>query len=369
MREKRYEELVPYVEQAKQGSEDAFAYLYEATIEPTRYFVYNFCKNRNKVEDLLQEIYLEVYRSLPSLEDNMAFCAWQRQITYHCCVKSIKENEEAFIGDDNIEFIKSLTDSSETPQDVVLQNEKSELLNRCIQKLPEKQRAALLLYSFQQMRMKEIGKVLDCKENAVKNLLFNARKNLKKQIEMLPQEERDVLNIRSFGVFTLYPFLRESLTYASKKGVKQGTLMIKKAVMGAAVAAGVGITGVLVFGSTDLPEQDFHEIQLKSPDRETHDLSGLRIPKKKVKKTLPVSVPVNVTRIRGDKKKERLEIYVTGDVNFESTFAKDKKGKIFRPESYSSQKKVLYFSVFVNDFELHLKSKDGTTEIFDFRQK
>ena len=36
MREKRYEELVPYVEQAKQGSGDAFAYLYEATIEPTR---------------------------------------------------------------------------------------------------------------------------------------------------------------------------------------------------------------------------------------------------------------------------------------------------------------------------------------------
>ena len=48
MREKRYEELVPYVEQAKQGSGDAFAYLYEATIEPTRYFVYNFCKNRNR---------------------------------------------------------------------------------------------------------------------------------------------------------------------------------------------------------------------------------------------------------------------------------------------------------------------------------
>ena len=69
MREKRYEELVPYVEQAKQGSEDAFAYLYRRSDHRmTRYFVYNFCKNRNKVEDLLQEIYLEVYRSLPSLK-------------------------------------------------------------------------------------------------------------------------------------------------------------------------------------------------------------------------------------------------------------------------------------------------------------
>lgn len=369
MREKRYEELVPYVEQAKQGSEEAFAYLYEATIEPTRYFVYNFCKNRNKVEDLLQEIYLEVYRSLPSLKDNMAFCAWQKRITYHCCVKSIKENEEAFIGDENIEFIKSLTDDSETPQDIVLQNEKTELLNECIQKLPEKQRAALLLYSFQQMKMKEIGKVLGCKENAVKNLLFNARKNLKKQIELLSPEERDVLNVRSFGFFTFYPFLRESLSYASRTGAKQGSLLLKKVVMGAAVAAGAGITGVFVFGGTELPEQEFHEIRLESPGLDTHDLSGIRIPKKKEKKTVPVAVPVNVSSIKADKKKERLEIHVSGDVNYETTFAKDKKGKIFRPESYSPQKQVLYFSIYVNDFELHLKSKDGTTEIFDFRQK
>ncbi|MBS7007178.1 RNA polymerase sigma factor [Anaerostipes sp.] len=368
MREKRYEELVPYVEQAKQGSEEAFAYLYEATIEPTRYFVYNFCKNKNKVEDILQEIYLEVYRSLPNLKDSMAFCAWQRQITYHCCVKSIKENEEAFIGDENIEFIKSLTDESESPQDVVLQNEKSELLEKCIQQLPEKQRAALLLYSFRQMRMKEIGDVLDCKENAVKNLLYNARRNLKKQIAELPKEDREVLNIRSFGFFTLYPVLRNTLSYSSKKGAKQGVLALKKIIVGAAVAAGAGAAGVLLFGGEELSEQDFGSLKFSGPQLETKDLSGITIPKKKVIKK-QVYVPVDVSKIKISKKREQIEIYVTGDVDYKGTYAETVGGKKVKPQEFNGEKKVFYFSVFMKDFVFHLKSKSGTEEVFDFRQK
>lgn len=368
MREKRYEELVPYVEQAKQGNEDAFAYLYEATIEPTRYFVYNFCKNKNKAEDLIQDIYLEVYRSLPSLKDSMAFCGWQRQITYHCCVKSIKENEEAFIGDENVEFIKSLADNSETPQDVVLENEKSELLHRCIQKLPEKQRAALLLYSFQQMKMKEIGEALGCKENAVKNLLFNARKNLKKQIEMLPAEDREVLNIRSFGLFTLYPLLRESLVYSSKKGAKQGILALKKLAIGATVAVGAGTAGVLLFDGEELPKQSFSQMELEAPQWETKALAGIKIPKKEVVKK-PVYVPVNVRDMKVSKNKEQIEIYVSGDVDYEGTFAETVGGKKLKPKNYDPEKKVFYFSIYEKDFALHLKSKDGTEEVFDFRKK
>lgn len=368
MREKRYEELVPYVEQAKQGDGQAFAYLYEATVEPTRFFVYNFCKNRNKVEDLLQEIYLEVYRSLPSLKDSMAFCAWQRQITYHSCVKSIKEHEEAFIGDENVEFIKSLTDDSETPQDVVLENEKSELLHKCIQKLPEKQRAALLLYSFQQMKMKEIGEALGCKENAVKNLLFNARKNLKKQIEMLPAEDREVLNIRSFGLFTLYPILRESLAYSSKRGAKQGILALKKLVIGATAAVGAGTAGVLLFGGEELPEQSFSKMALEAPQWETKELSGIRIPKKEERKK-PVYVPVNIRDMKVSKSKEQIEIYVSGDVDYQSTFAETAEGKKLKPSKYDPKKQVFYFSIYVKDFAFHLKSKDGTEEIFDFRKK
>lgn len=46
--EKFYEELSPYVERAKQGDQDAFEHLYQATYDMTKWFVLNFCKDKNE---------------------------------------------------------------------------------------------------------------------------------------------------------------------------------------------------------------------------------------------------------------------------------------------------------------------------------
>ena len=78
--EKFYEELSPYVERVKQGVQDTFVYLYQATYDMTKWFVLNFCKDKNEAEDIIQEIYLDVYRYLPDLKNNLAFCAWQRKM-------------------------------------------------------------------------------------------------------------------------------------------------------------------------------------------------------------------------------------------------------------------------------------------------
>ena len=79
--EKFYEELSPYVELVKQGDQDTFEYLYQATYDMTKWFVLNFCKDKNEAEDIIQEIYLDVYRYLPDLKNNLAFCVWQRKIS------------------------------------------------------------------------------------------------------------------------------------------------------------------------------------------------------------------------------------------------------------------------------------------------
>ena len=57
--EKFYEELSPYVERVKQGDQDTFEYLYQATYDMTKWFVLNFCKDKNEAEDIIQEIYLD----------------------------------------------------------------------------------------------------------------------------------------------------------------------------------------------------------------------------------------------------------------------------------------------------------------------
>lgn len=65
----------------------------------------------------MQEIYLEVFRFLPSLKDNMAFCAWLRSVAYHCCLKAVRKQKETSIGDEKVEHIKKLLNQKPLPSD------------------------------------------------------------------------------------------------------------------------------------------------------------------------------------------------------------------------------------------------------------
>ena len=174
--EKFYEELSPYVERVKQGDQDTFEYLYQATYDMTKWFVLNFCKDKNEAEDIIQEIYLDVYRYLPDLKNNLAFCAWQRKISYRCCIRVSKQKKDVVVGDSVIETIDHMAEKDSEPQEAVLKDEKNQLLFQCISNLPIKQKAAVIMSGFWQMKMREIAEVMDCDINAVKNLLYHGKR-------------------------------------------------------------------------------------------------------------------------------------------------------------------------------------------------
>ena len=174
--EKFYEELSPYVERVKQGDQDTFEYLYQATYDMTKWFVLNFCKDKNEAEDIIQEIYLDVYRYLPDLKNNLAFCVWQRKISYRCCIRVSKQKKDVVVGDSVIETIDHMAEKDSEPQEAVLKDEKNQLLFQCISNLPIKQKAPVILSGLWQMKMREIAEVMDCDINAVKNLLYHGKR-------------------------------------------------------------------------------------------------------------------------------------------------------------------------------------------------
>lgn len=368
-RENTYEKLCPYVERAKNGDDQAFEYLYHNTYEMTRNFVSNFCKDKNDVEDILQEIYMEVYHSLPILKNNMAFYAWHRQITYHCCLKSVRKQKADIIGDEKIEFIKSLMEDSMQPQDVILQNEKAEILNECIQKLPEKQRAAMILNVIQQLKMREVAEILDCNVNAVKNLLYHGRKNLKKQIEALPREDRESLGLRSFGFFSLYPVLRSSLAEMGKTESGRQALLAKKIIAGVLTACGAGAAGVLLLNRDTLPVHSFQSVQTPTIVLETSSLKGIRIPKAEPKPVQKSTEPtVSLKHLGEDRASDRIVIRAGGDIDYHSTYLQRKDGERVLAASYDPQKKIIYFPMQKDTFILHLVGKDGKQRLFRYRK-
>jgi RNA polymerase sigma-70 factor (ECF subfamily) len=61
---------------------------------------------------------------------------------------------------------------------------RSRMIRHAIEKLPEKQRAAVLLHKYQELDYNEIAKILECSESALKSLLFRAYEALR--VELAP---------------------------------------------------------------------------------------------------------------------------------------------------------------------------------------
>lgn len=367
-RENSYKKLCPYVEKAKRGDEQAFEYLYHYTHVITKGFVSNFCNNQSEVDDIIQEIYLEVYRFLPSLKDNMAFCAWQRSIAYHCCLKAVRKQKETSIGDEKVEHIKNLLENMKQPQDMILEDEKNSILHDCIRKLPEKQRAAIILNVLQQLKMKEAAEILDCNVNAVKNLLFHGRKNLKKQIEALPKEDRDALGLRSFGFFSLYPVLRSSLAGMEKAEIGKNYLLGKKVLVGVLTVAGASSAGIFLLNQKQLPFQNFASVKTPNLKLETESLKGIEIPKPEpLQKTIIHSVHLKV--LKEDQKRNGMTAYVQGDVDYRNTYIESEDGKRIFMTGYDSEKQVIYFPAQKKSFILHLTDIDGKQRIYRLTRK
>ena len=365
-----YKNLCPYVKRAQQGDERAYEYLYRQTYDQARLFVLNFCGNATEAEDILQDVFIEIYRNLPALKDNMAFCAWQRQIAYRCCLRNAKKNSQTdILGNEVVDFIQSMSSKEPEPQKFILEDEKTRILHECIKNLPEKQRAAIILSALEQLKMKEIAQIMDCNVNAVKNLLFHGRKNLKKQIESLPKADREALKIRGFGFFALYPILRGSL-YTAGSNTGKGVVAMKKAALGAAIAVGAGTAGFVMLHEDPLPAVDFGGFETPQVQMETKNLEGIKIPQKPKPKPEPKKItPASILQAKVEKKGGRLAIYVDGDVDYVKTYALGKSGKKVAGLTCDTSREIFYVPPKTEDFKLYLMDKAGDQRIFEFNRE
>jgi RNA polymerase sigma-70 factor, ECF subfamily len=76
-----------------------------------------------------------------------------------------------------------LADSSLTMEEKLVRRERLMAIRKTVQKLPERQRIAVLMHKYQQMDYKQIAEVLKLSESATKSLLFRAYETLREQLK------------------------------------------------------------------------------------------------------------------------------------------------------------------------------------------
>lgn len=169
---------------ARRGDMKAFEQLVFRYEKPIFGFVFRFINHKENAEDVTQEIFIKVYRSLKTFDPEYKFKTWLYTVatnTVYDWLRKAKKSLDLYIIDDpeiGFETIDKI-DSYKIMED-------KELINNLLQTLKPAYQNVVLLYFRDGFTYEEIGTILKIPINTVKTHLRRAKKllseELKKQI-------------------------------------------------------------------------------------------------------------------------------------------------------------------------------------------
>lgn len=174
-------ELEIIIKQIKDGDQKAFDRLHTLTYRKAYFFSLSITKDEEMSKDIMQEVYIIVFKNINSLKDNKLFIAWLNKITYNVTMKELNKQQKRPIAVADEDVQKNLVDN-ETPMVKCLADENTKEMMNSIMSLKEKYRTVLILKYFNDYKIKDIAKILECPEGTVKSRLNTAKSVLKEHL-------------------------------------------------------------------------------------------------------------------------------------------------------------------------------------------
>ena len=135
-------------------------------------------KVSEEAEEVAQDSFIKAFDSLKSFRGDSKFSTWLYRIVYHKSLDRIKMNKRHRTYEINEEITDDSLDHIENGLEFMLSKERSGIIKKCIDQLPEEDSAIITLYYFEEQSVKEISKVTDLTEDNIKIKLYRSRKKL-----------------------------------------------------------------------------------------------------------------------------------------------------------------------------------------------
>jgi RNA polymerase sigma-70 factor, ECF subfamily len=173
----RLEEAL-WVTEAQAGDADAFVRLLNRHEKPLLYYLRRLVPNAHDALDLHQEVWLDAFRGLKSLQVPEAFRAWLYRIAHHKAARFVRDGirEERAVES----LVEARSEHPENDADVALD---AEALHKALEILPAHHREILVLHYLRDLSTQEIAAILDCPPGTVKSRLYHARLELRNIVE------------------------------------------------------------------------------------------------------------------------------------------------------------------------------------------
>jgi len=145
--------------------------------------------NHDEAEDVVQDTFVQAYLKLHTFQGNSKLFTWLYRIAFNNALSRGRRRRP----DLSIEQSKDVAgnepeDTSESPDEGLLREERVALVHRAMDMLTEQHRAILVLREMQNVSYEDIAQILDINIGTVRSRISRARNQLKQHLESLQEE-------------------------------------------------------------------------------------------------------------------------------------------------------------------------------------
>ncbi|MFT5185055.1 MAG: RNA polymerase sigma-70 factor (ECF subfamily) [Flavobacteriales bacterium] len=144
---------------------------------------YGYLRDHMEAEDLAQEVFIEVSRSVKGFRKDAKISTWLYRIAVNKCLDRIRYLKRDKRSGEHETPALYIEDPNPSPQDQLESNERKKVLWNALRKLPDKQHTVIVLASIEGLSYAEISAVMELTTGAIESLIFRAKKKLKALLE------------------------------------------------------------------------------------------------------------------------------------------------------------------------------------------
>jgi len=138
-------------------------------------FVLRLVRNEATAEDLISEVFLDVWRQAGKFEGRAAVSTWLMSIARFKALSALRRRPEAELDD---EMAEAIEDTSDDPEVTLAKKDKSAVLRQCLTALSSEHREIIDLVYYHEKSVEEVAEIVGIPEATVKTRMFYARKKM-----------------------------------------------------------------------------------------------------------------------------------------------------------------------------------------------
>jgi RNA polymerase sigma-70 factor (ECF subfamily) len=171
------------VQAAQAGNKTALRELFEQNKRKIFALAYQYARNREDAEDILQETFIKAFRRIHTfrIQEETGFASWLFRVAINCSIDYLRRNKarRVELGGEVLAALPAAAQGS-NPEQQHARHEFRLRIDRSLAGLSPRQRMIFLLKHDQQFSIREIAAQLQCTEGSVKTHLFRAVSAIKR---------------------------------------------------------------------------------------------------------------------------------------------------------------------------------------------